>query len=361
MTVSVTTIVGARPQLVKAAVVSAALVRAGVRERMIDTGQHYDADMSTVFYEELDLAPPALDLHVREASHGAMTARMLEGIEIDLVRRPPDWVLVYGDTNSTLAGALAAAKLNIPVAHIEAGLRSFNRSMPEETNRVVTDHVASLLFAPTDHAVANLAREGIPSTSVVRTGDVMYDAALLFGSRADRVSDVVERLGLDVKSYVLVTVHRAANTDDPDRLQSILAGLNAVAERTCVVWPVHPRTAKAIQSSELHANVLLLPPVGYLDMVRLERCARLIATDSGGVQKEAFFHRVPCATLREETEWGELIELGWNRLVPPSSPKTVAAGLLDALDAGPGTDAMPYGDGLAADAIAAELVQRGEP
>jgi UDP-GlcNAc3NAcA epimerase len=356
MTQSITTIAGTRPQLVKAAVVSIALREAGIDERFVDTGQHFDAEMSAVFYDELGIDRPAVDLGVHETSHAVMTARMLEGVERDLLEHRPEWVIVFGDTNSTLAGALAAAKLGIPVAHVEAGLRSFNRSMPEEVNRVAVDHLSSLLFVPTAGAAENLQKEGRLDHAIVLTGDVMYDAVRHFGAAADERSDVLGRLDLDEGAYVLATVHRAENVDDDARLRAIVDGLDGAGDELPVVWPVHPRTAGALRRAGLTpGKVRLVSPVGYLDMLRLERGARVVVTDSGGVQKEAFFARVPCVTLRDETEWTELVSLGWNRLVPPRSAADVTKGVVGALDALPGEEAEPYGDGHAAEAIASML------
>jgi UDP-GlcNAc3NAcA epimerase len=340
------TVVGARPQFVKAAAVSHELRRRGdIEELLVHTGQHYDGNMSDVFFDELDIPAPDRHLGIGGGTHGAMTGRMLEAVEGVLLDTAPDAVLVYGDTNSTMAGALAAVKLHIPVAHVEAGLRSFNRRMPEETNRVVTDHVATWLFAPTATAVENLRREGIAGSQVVRVGDVMYDAALVFGARADARSTAVRDLGLAREEFVLATVHRAENTDDGTRLRAIIDGLRVVAGELPVVLPVHPRTADAMRKASIDAEsagLRLVPPVGYLDMLALERAARLIVTDSGGVQKEAFFYEIPCVTLREETEWVELVELGWNRLVPPTSVDAVVDGHRSALhDPPPVTSASP--------------------
>ncbi|MBZ5681550.1 MAG: UDP-N-acetylglucosamine 2-epimerase (non-hydrolyzing) [Acidobacteriia bacterium] len=355
----IVTVIGARPQFVKAAVVSRALARAGIDDVLVHTGQHYDPNMSDVFFAELGIAKPAYNLGVGSGLHGAQTARMLEGIERILVAENPDWAVVYGDTNSTLAGALAAAKLHIPVAHVEAGLRSWNRQMPEELNRILTDHSATLLFAPTAAAVSNLCAEGINGTRVRLVGDVMYDAVLLFSELTEATSDVLQRLGLSSGGYVLATIHRAENTDSPARLQAILSGLLKVAHRLPVVLPLHPRTRHVVeQNHELNesgAELFLIDPVGYLDMLMLEKHARVIATDSGGVQKEAFFHRVPCVTLRDETEWVEIVELGCNRLAPPHSADAVAAAIEAALDLCIDTTESPYGDGHSAEYIAAEL------
>ncbi len=352
------TVIGARPQFIKAAVVSRLLLgRPGVEEVLVHTGQHYDENMSDVFFSELGIPKPAHQLGIGSGQHGAQTGRMLEGLEQVMLAVKPDLVLVYGDTNSTLAGALAAAKLHIPIAHVEAGLRSFNRRMPEEINRVLTDHVSTWLFAPTELAVRNLENEGLRGAAVVLAGDVMYDAALYYGARAKL--DVVTRLGLEAKGYALATVHRAENTDPGPRLWALLEGLCTVAAELPVVLPLHPRTRAVLQRERVlekyHQRLRLLEPVGYLDMVALEKHARVIATDSGGVQKEAFFHGVPCVTLRDETEWMELVELGWNRLVPPLDAAAVAQGILQ--QDGPGRAAPPglYGGGKAGAAIAAHL------
>jgi UDP-GlcNAc3NAcA epimerase len=285
---------------------------------------------------------------------------MLEAIERILVDLSPEWVLVYGDTNSTLAGALAAAKLHIRVAHVEAGLRSFNRRMPEEINRVLTDHASDLLFAPTETALRNLRSEGIPDRRIHFVGDVMYDAAIYYGGLAEKQSRILQRLGLGPKGYLLATVHRAENTDEKDRLFAILDGLRRVSRQLPVVFPMHPRTRQAVSAGgdwrDWTRDVHVLEPVGYLDMVMLEKCAGAIATDSGGIQKEAFFHRVPCVTLREETEWTELVELGWNRVVPPTDATSIAEGILAALGSA-GRTAGPYGDGNAASRIAEILCE----
>lgn len=347
------TVVGARPQFIKAAVVSRVLrVTPGVREVLVHTGQHYDDNMSQVFFEELDIPEPDYHLGIGGGSHGQNTGRMLEAIEKVLINERPHLVLVYGDTDSTLAGALAASKLHIPVAHVEAGLRSFNRRMPEEINRVLTDHISDLLFAPTEKAVQNLLREGLPMSAIHWVGDVMYDAALYYGEKAERYSQILQRLNLLPKRYVLATVHRAENTDDPVRLRVILEALVRVHQEVPVVFPVHPRTRKRAEAYGLQGlldKVLSLEPVGYLDMAMLEKNARLIATDSGGVQKEAFFYGVPCVTLRDETEWVELVELGWNVVCPPLDVEVVVDALLRQWE---GAKASPYGEGTAGTRIA---------
>ena len=309
----VCSVVGARPQFIKAAAITLAL-RTVAHEVLIHTGQHYDDAMSSVFFEQLDIPFPDYNLEVGSSSHGAQTGRMLEQLEAVFEKERPDRVLVFGDTNSTLAGALAAAKLRIPVAHVEAGLRSFNRAMPEEINRVLTDHVSDLLFCPSQVAEKNLAVEGIRN-GVHVVGDVMH-AALEFGvERARKVSTILARLNLKERQYLLVTVHRAENTDDDARLRSILAALNDISDP--IVFPVHPRTKRAIERVGWmpRPHVQLIPPASYIDMCALESHARLILTDSGGVQKEAYWLGVPCLTLRDETEWIETVEAGWNQLV----------------------------------------------
>ncbi|MCL4562609.1 MAG: UDP-N-acetylglucosamine 2-epimerase (non-hydrolyzing) [Chloroflexi bacterium] len=308
----VATIVGARPQFIKASTVSRVL-REKYTEILIHTGQHYDDNMSAVFFQELGIHEPEYNLGVGSGNHGAQTGVMLAGIENILLDERPDWVMVYGDTNSTLAGALAAAKLHIHVAHVEAGLRSFNRAMPEEINRILTDHISNLLFCPTQTAVDNLHREGIVE-GVHLVGDVMYNS-LHWAIEQNRVRpDILNRLGLEEKKYLLVTVHRAENVDKRERLGQILDAFNRIEEP--LVFPVHPRTRKKINEVGYlpNANVQLIAPTGYLDMVRLESAARVILTDSGGVQKEAYWLGIPCITLRNETEWIETIESGWNVL-----------------------------------------------
>lgn len=339
------TVIGARPQFIKAATISRAIKEYNqlltadqeqIVEVLVHTGQHYDENMSDVFFEELDIPHPNYHLGIGSASHGAQTGRMLEEIEKVLIKEKPDLVLVYGDTNSTLAGALAATKLHISVAHVEAGLRSFNRQMPEEINRVLTDHIADMLFAPTQTAVDNLRNEGISEDKIFLVGDVMYDAALYYGGRVEEKSNILEQYHLQPQQYILTTIHRAENTDDPVRLRAIFEGLSEVAKETRVVLPLHPRTKAALIRDSLYETVIksliVIPPVGYLDMVMLEKNARLIATDSGGVQKEAYFYRVPCVTLREETEWVELVEAGWNILVEPFDPEQVAANIINRLN-----------------------------
>lgn len=354
----IVTVLGARPQFIKASVVSRALAGVAADEIVVHTGQHFDANMSEIFFSELDMQPPRYNLDIHGGRHGEMTGRMLAGIEEVLVTEKPDAVLVYGDTNSTLAGAIAAAKLHIPVAHVEAGLRSFNMAMPEEINRVLTDRISRWLFTPTEVADAHLRREGTDASKILRVGDVMYDVALHFGALAADDGPLAS-LGGRSGEYILTTVHRAENTDDPQRLRAILGALATVAETHPVIWPIHPRTRavlKGMDSISVPAGMHLVDPVGYLDMVRLEKHAALIATDSGGVQKEAFFHKVPCVTLRDETEWTELIETGWNRLAPPVDAAALSKIILQTFGTS-GKDVAPYGTGNAAKLIAERLVR----
>lgn len=323
----IVTIVGARPQFIKAAMVSRAIqthnrkgIVPSIEEYLLHTGQHYDANMSKVFFQEMEIPQPVWQLDCGNSTHGEMTGRMLIAIEKILMEVSPDYVLVYGDTNSTLAGALAAVKLHIPVIHVEAGLRSFNRRMPEEINRVLTDHISTLLCCPTFAAVRHLEQEGI-HTGVHHVGDVMYDAALLFGDIANTFSSILTRLQLTGKSFHLCTVHRAENTDCKERLGSIMEALECIGETgSPVVLPLHPRTRSYLEkygylsSLEAHPGIILIPPLSFLDMVMLEIHAATILTDSGGVQKEAYFHHTPCITLREETEWIETVNAGWNQI-----------------------------------------------
>jgi UDP-N-acetylglucosamine 2-epimerase len=327
--VKICSVVGARPQFIKAAMVSAALREAGLCEVMVHTGQHYDYEMSALFFEQLGLPEPAHNLAVGSDSHGAQTARILEGVERIVRQESPAMVVVYGDTNSTVAAALAAAKLHVPVAHVEAGLRSFNKRMPEEINRVLTDHMSSLLFAPTVIAVENLRRESIAGGHVVVTGDVMYDAVLKFGVLFDAAGTrLLDEHALAPGSYFVVTVHRAENTDDRDRLAAIVAALGRIgAEVGPVLWPIHPRTRRKLAEHKLSldARVALTAAVGYVEMQGLVRAARGVITDSGGVQKEAAFHGVPTLTLREETEWPETVMAGCNALVGADADAIVTA------------------------------------
>lgn len=323
-----TTIIGARPQIIKAAVVSQALAAAGLVEGIIHTGQHYNHELSGIFVEELGLPESDCNLGIGSGSHGFQTGEMLKGIETVLQSSRPDMVLLYGDTNSTLAGALAAAKLNIPIGHIEAGVRHYDRSVPEETNRVLTDHMSSLLFCPTKRAVSNLSKEGI-TKNVYWTGDVMYDSVLAHLEIAEEKSAILSELGLLDQEFFLATVHRASNTDNLTSLENIF---NALLQIDCpVIVPLHPRTRAALNRLEncdryLEADgIRIVSPAGYLDFLKLEKHARLILTDSGGVQKEACFLQTPCVTLRTYSPWPETVEDGWNVLVPPETEAILAA------------------------------------
>lgn len=313
------TIIGARPQFIKAAVVSRVIkALPSVEEILIHTGQHFDTNMSDVFFDELDIRKPDFQLKIGGGTHGQNTGRMIEAIEEVLISEKPDWVLVYGDTDSTLAGTLAAVKLHIPIAHVEAGLRSFNRKMPEEINRILTDHAADLLFAPTATAIDNLNHEGLDPRKVHQVGDVMYDATLFYKERSKKP------LAIDSTSqgFVLCTIHRADNTDDLSRLNKIIDSLNILAMDHEIVLPIHPRTAgviKKMHNIKLHENIKIIEPVGFLEMNWLLQNCSLVMTDSGGVQKEAFFHLKPCVTLRDETEWVELINAGVNMLASPAT------------------------------------------
>jgi UDP-GlcNAc3NAcA epimerase len=357
----IVTVVGARPQFIKAAAVSR-VIRTDytnlAREILVHTGQHHDGNMSQVFFDELDIPSPQYHLKISGGGHGEMTGRMLEALETVLKREMPDWVLVYGDTNSTLAAALAAVKLQLPVAHVEAGLRSFNMRMPEEVNRIVSDRVSTLLFCPTQVAVENLRREGLIN-GVHLVGDVMFDVSVYYGDLARRRSEALNRYGLSEGDYILATCHRAENTNDPVRLESILRALADIAEILPVLLPLHPRTRNFLVDRGLDMSlgkVCVVDPLSFIDMVRLEQSARAIVTDSGGVQKEAFFHGVPCVTMRDETEWTETVDLGWNHLVGADRSKIVDA----VLDARTPKDPPPflYGNGSASEAIIERLLNQ---
>jgi UDP-GlcNAc3NAcA epimerase len=352
--VKIITVVGARPQFIKAAAFSrAAAARrgSGLTEVLVHTGQHFDEMMSDVFFDELGIAAPAYNLGISGGTHGAMTGKMIEALERVLIEERPDWVLIYGDTNSTLAAALAAIKLHMPIAHVEAGLRSYNMRMPEEVNRIVADRLSSLLLCPTEASVANLAKEGL-SNGVHLVGDVMYDLALHFAQVAEQRTNILARLGVAPKAYVLATCHRAENTDNRENLAGVVRGLACLAASRPVVLPIHPRTREKIREYGLVGalgSVTVIEPVSYLDMVALERHAEVIVTDSGGVQKEAFFYRVPCVTAREETEWVETVSAGWNTLVGSDSAKMIEAVNRHAQQER--LDANPYGVGDAAERI----------
>ena len=395
------TIIGARPQFIKAATVSRAIAQYNrlanatdsITEILVHTGQHYDDNMSRIFFDELDIPKPHYNLGIGSGPHGKQTGAMLSAIEEVLIREKPDMVLTYGDTNSTLAGALAATKLHIASAHVEAGLRSYNRKMPEEINRIVTDELSNFLFCPTETAVNNLKKEGFTNTVndgtlvdkslfndmlsafsfelsplVVNVGDVMYDSVFFNKKLAQQKSNILQELEIERNNYLLATLHRAENTDDTTRLRNILKAFNAIGRNeTRIILPLHPRTQKCIErltdseeGLEIDPNVTIIQPVGYLDMLRLEENARMILTDSGGVQKEAFFLKVPCITLRDETEWVETVRAGWNIITGASTERIKEAGSVltgwnrevppfgfeEAT-----RQAFPYGDGKAAEKI----------
>ena len=356
--IKIASVVGARPQFIKAAVVSSRLrAHPEIREVLIHTGQHYSQTMSDVFFEQLEIPRPDVNLGVGKANPAAQIGNMLIRLDSVLKSEPFDWVLVYGDTNSTLAGALAAVKAGIPLAHVEAGLRSFNRKMPEEINRLTTDHLADLLLTPTDTADVNLRKEGIPAERIAHVGDVMYDSVLYYREKARTRSRILESLSLDPKAFLLCTIHRAENTDNARNLETILRSLSMVSKEVKIVLPLHPRTRAAIDEHKLGEilppAVHTIDPVSYLDMLQLEANARLIITDSGGVQKEAFFVGVPCVILRRETEWVELVESGWHKLAPPKDAKAMARVILTALSKStPELSHTPlFGNGHAAEKI----------
>lgn len=354
----IVTIVGARPQFIKAAVVSRALKAFGstAEEKIIHTGQHFDANMSDIFFDELDIPKPHFHLGVGGGTHGQNTGRMMEKIEAVLLEEKPSVVLVYGDTDSTLAGAVAAVKLHIPLAHVEAGLRSFNKKMPEEINRILTDHAADILFTPTATATNHALAEGLDKNKIQQVGDVMYDAALYYAAKAEDNNNFLGRLSIQSKKFVLTTLHRAENVDDKNRLQQILNGLSK--SNIPVVLPMHPRTKKRLQDFDivLPGNITIIEPVGYLDMILLEKHAAVIATDSGGVQKEAYFHKTPCITMRDETEWVELVECGANILTGANESKIETA-IKRSFDTTPGIFSKPlYGNGDAGMQIAKAIV-----
>lgn len=311
------TVIGARPQFIKAAAVSRAIRKSGgLHEVIVHTGQHFDNNMSSVFFQEMDIPEPDYHLEINSLSHGAMTGRMIERTEEVLLTEKPELVLVYGDTNSTLAGALAAKKLHVQVAHVEAGLRSFNMEMPEEINRILTDRISDILFCPTENAVNNLHREGYKSfpCRIIQVGDVMYDAALFYGAMSSQRSGILNSLSLGKNNYVLCTIHRQENTDNIENLKSIVSALNEISSETPVVLPLHPRTNKILKQNNIRLAFQPIDPVGYFDIVELLKNCSLVITDSGGMQKEAYFFRKYCITLREETEWIELVNHHFNVL-----------------------------------------------
>ena len=351
------TIIGARPQFIKAAAVSREIAKhTDIEEIIVHTGQHFDPNMSEIFFEQMQIPKPDYNLEINSLSHGAMTGRMIEKIEEVLLKEKPDWVLVYGDTNSTIAGSLAAKKLQIKVAHVEAGLRSFNRNMPEEINRILTDKISDLLFCPTDTAVKNLQNEGIGKNSlarIVKCGDVMQDAAIFY-------SDLAQKLEMDLPDkFLLATIHRAENTDDPKRLTSIFNALAEISNDIPIILPLHPRTKKIISNSQLKINnlhLIMIDPVGYLQMIYLLKNCSLVMTDSGGLQKEAFFFKKPCVTLRDETEWIELIENGFNKIVGADEDKIIS-GYQEMSKIKNDYNINLYGNGEASEKIIIELLK----
>lgn len=351
------TVIGARPQFIKAAAVSRVIRKLpNVDEVLIHTGQHFDHNMSEIFFLEMDIPVPKYNLEISSLSHGAMTGRMLEGIEGIILNEKPDWVLVYGDTNSTLAGALAASKLCVPIAHVEAGLRSYNIAMPEEQNRVVTDRLSNLLFCPTITATENLHREGYAnlSSEIICCGDVMYDAALFYQKRATRPT-WFHQVGV-LNGFALATVHRAENTDDPRRLAEIILALNEINNSTPVILPLHPRTRKKIDAIGLNIEVNIVQPLGYLEMLYLLKNSNFVISDSGGVQKESYFFGKRCFVLRDETEWTELVEHGFNVLVGANFKQIVDTILNPPIVTN--ADKELYGDGTASEKIVSHMFGR---
>jgi UDP-GlcNAc3NAcA epimerase len=381
----IVTIIGARPQIIKAAALSRAIkthYADRIQEIIVHTGQHYDENMSQVFFDELGIPHPDYNLHVGSASHGVQTARMTEGIEALLIKEQPDFIVLYGDTNSTLAGAVAAAKIHVPIVHIEAGLRSFNKSMPEEINRIVCDHCSTLLFTPTKAGLENLKREGFPieesgvstgstaagptidNPKVYHCGDIMYDNSLHFADIAEEKTDIIQRLALAGKPFILATIHRDSNTDHPERLNAIFDALIQLSKETQVVLPLHPRTAKLLKTnldSEKQTqifncpNISLIPPVSFLEMIALERHAQLVMTDSGGVQKEAYFFKKPCIILRPETEWVEIVETG-NAILADADEARIMEAWQHFKDNPPTVFPEIFGDGHAAEFMLEQML-----
>ena len=364
------TVIGARPQIIKAAALSRAIKNHfsdRIQEIIVHTGQHYDDNMSQVFFDELGIPRPDYNLHVGSASHGVQTARMTEGLESILIKEQPNFIVLYGDTNSTLAGAVAAAKIHVPIVHIEAGLRSFNKAMPEEINRIVCDHCSTLLFSPTKAGFENLKREGFPidneppytidNPKVYHCGDIMYDNSLHFADIAEAKTDIIQRLELTGKPFILATIHRDSNTDQPERLNAIFNALIRLSNECQVVLPLHPRTAKLLKTNldgekqaQLFNNpsISLIPPVSFLEMIALERHARLVMTDSGGVQKEAYFFQKPCIILRPETEWVEIVQTG-NAILADADESRIMQAWQHFQSNPPTTFPEIFGDGHAAE------------
>jgi len=353
----IVTILGARPQFVKAAIVSRELKKVGIHELIIHTGQHFDANMSQVFFDEMEIPAPHFNLEIQGLNHGAMTGRMIEKIEAVLVKEKPDCVLVYGDTNSTLAGALAAAKLHIPIAHVEAGLRSFEMKMPEEINRILTDRISSILFCPTTTAINNLDTEGFKNFDcrIIHSGDVMFDAVLFYKQKIKTHSRIIEKEKLANKKFILATLHRAENTNDPVRLAAICHALNQINKEIQIILPLHPRTRAFLKEQNLTLDARVIDPVGYFDMLALLEGCSLVMTDSGGLQKEAYFFNKYCLTLRDQTEWVELIEAEANTLVGANS-QAILKGFYGAISSNVIAKPDLYGNGKASALIAETLL-----
>ena len=344
----IVTIVGARPQFIKAAAVSREIRKHPIlTEVIVHTGQHFDHNMSEIFFEEMDIPKPHYNLEINNLSHGAMTGRMIEGIEKIILNENPDWVLVYGDTNSTLAGSLAAKKLHVKLAHVEAGLRSFNMAMPEEINRVLTDRISDILFCPTKAAVNNLKEEGFDKFKcrIVNVGDVMQDAALFYSEKSKKPLFALP------EDYALVTIHRAENTDNIEKLTAIVDAMNVINERLPIVLPLHPRTKACLEKYDLQPRFQLIEPVGYLEMIYLLQHCNIVMTDSGGLQKEAFFFGKPCVTLRDETEWVELTENNVNQLCPPIHCDNIVSSFEFMSNSNIDFDLNMYGNGSASKSI----------
>lgn len=374
----IVTVIGARPQIIKAAALSRAIsehFKKEVQEVIVHTGQHYDDNMSQVFFDELGIPQPNYNLGVGSASHGVQTAKMIEGIEEILLKEKPDYLVLYGDTNSTLAGAIAASKIHVPIVHIEAGLRSFNKSMPEEINRICCDHCSTLLFSPTSTGFKNLINEGfnpdnkrrftIDNPGIYHCGDVMYDNSKHFANIADKKSQILDKEGLRGTDYVLCTIHRDNNTDQPERLNAIFKALLKISESKMVVLPLHPRTSKLLNTNlekDLYNkitnnnNIKILPPASFLDMIVLERHAQMVVTDSGGVQKEAFFFQKPCLILRSETEWKEIVECG-AAVITDADEQKIIESFDNFVENPPHKFPEIFGDGRAAEFICKEMLE----
>ena len=352
------TIVGARPQFVKAAALSRQLKKTGIEEILVHTGQHFDENMAEIFFRQMDIPQPQYNLGINSLSHGAMTGRMLEKIEEVLLKEEPGVLVVFGDTNSTIAGALAAGKLHIPVAHVEAGLRSFNMNMPEEINRILTDRISDFLFCPTQTAVDNLKAEGFEKfNSVIElTGDVMYDVALFYSKISESRSTIISKLNLINNQFLLATLHRQENTDNLERLTSIIAALNKLASEYKIVLPIHPRTKKILERENIKLAFEPIEPVGYFDIIELLKHCKFVISDSGGLQKEAFFFEKNCLVIRDETEWTELVELGYNFIVGANTDKITETANLVKCNSSEFMEKR-YGEGNAAELIANRLKQ----